>query len=111
MEKTHKRKKSTEPLVMSDTLKQQPKPLMVILPANHQAKPSANKKQIDRQNKNKRQHSQEGDDSENRVSQESSGASDNIDSDNDFNPAHGSDAGEDDSNHVRDDFSTSICCY
>ena len=89
---------------MSDTLKQQPKPLMVIPPAHHQAKPSGNKKQIDRKNKNKQQRDEEGEDSKNRVSVESSG-------DNDFIPAHSSDAGEDDSDHVRVDFSTSICWY
>ncbi|KAE8808835.1 cell number regulator 6 [Hordeum vulgare] len=66
--KTHKGEKSTGVLVMTDTLKQQPAPLM---------------------------RGEEGEDSKNRVSDDSSAGCENTESDNDFNPANVSDAGED----------------
>ncbi|KAE8775985.1 cell number regulator 6 [Hordeum vulgare] len=72
---------------------------MVIAPPYRQAKPSANIKQNDGKNKKKRQRAEEGEDSKNRGSDDSSGGSGNTESDNDFNPTNGSDAGEDESDH------------
>ncbi|KAI5008756.1 hypothetical protein ZWY2020_009804 [Hordeum vulgare] len=72
---------------------------MVITPPHCQAKPSANIKQNDGKNKKKHQRAEEGEDSKSRVSDDSSAGSGNTESDNDFNPANGSDAGEDESDH------------
>ncbi|KAI4992404.1 hypothetical protein ZWY2020_051821 [Hordeum vulgare] len=80
--------------------KQQRAPLMVMPPPHCQAKPSANIKQNDGKNKKKHQRAEEGEDSKSRVSEDSSAGSGNTESDNDFNPANGSDAGEDESDHV-----------
>ncbi|KAE8793562.1 cell number regulator 6 [Hordeum vulgare] len=83
---------------------------MVIAPPHLQAKPSANIKQNDVKNKKKRQRAEEGEDSKIRVSDDSSAGSGsgNTESDNDFNPANGNNADEDESDRVRDDFSTKI---
>ncbi|KAE8803072.1 cell number regulator 6 [Hordeum vulgare] len=72
---------------------------MVIAPPYRQAKPSANIKQNVGKNKKKRQRAEVGEDSKNRGSYDSSAGSGsgNTESDNDFIPANGSDAGEDES--------------
>ncbi|KAI4988514.1 hypothetical protein ZWY2020_030144 [Hordeum vulgare] len=78
---------------------------MVIAPPYRQAKPSANIKQNDGKNKKKRQQAEVGEDSKNRGSHDSSAGSGsgNTQSDNDFNPANGSEAGEDESDREVDE--------
>ncbi|KAI4968767.1 hypothetical protein ZWY2020_046097 [Hordeum vulgare] len=75
---------------------------MVMPPPHCQEKPSANIKQNDGKNKKKGQRAEEGEDSRSTVSDDCSAGSGNTESDNNFNPANDSDAGEDESDHVNE---------